>query len=147
MLSRADEYPVLLVEDNEDDILITQRMWKKTNIENPLHIVRNGEQALDFIFRSGEYSDAPEASLILLDLKMPKVDGFEVLSRIRDSDSFERLPVIILTGSSREQEMNRANNLGCDGYLVKPLISDTFINSVAEFPRFRLFTDRARTTL
>jgi len=69
-----------MAEDNQDDILITQRAWKKGQIKNPLHVVRNGEEAIDFLYKKGRYKDAPTPSLMLLDLKMPKMDGFEVLS-------------------------------------------------------------------
>jgi len=132
-----DKHPVLLAEDNIDDVLITRRFWEKANIVNPLYVVSDGEEALDFLFRRGDYADVPEASLILLDLRMPKVDGFEVLKEIRSS-SLERLPVIMLTGSYREKEKNRASDLGCDGFLVKPLTFDNFVKAVIDIRRFSL---------
>ncbi len=132
-----EKHPVLLAEDNIDDVFIARRFWEKANIENPLYVVRDGEEALDFLFRRGDYADAPEASLILLDLSMPKVDGFEVLKEIR-SGPLKRLPAIILTGSNREEEMNRANDLGCDGFLVKPLTFDNFVKAVIDIQRFSL---------
>ncbi len=132
-----EKHPVLLAEDNIDDVFIARRFWEKANIENPLYVVRDGEEALDFLFRRGDYADAPEASLILLDLSMPKVDGFEVLKEIR-SGPLKRLPTIILTGSNREEEMNRANDLGCDGFLVKPLTFDNFVKAVIDIQRFSL---------
>ncbi len=131
------KHPVLLAEDNIDDVFIARRFWEKANIENPLYVVRDGEEALDFLFKRGDYADAPEASLILLDLSMPKVDGFEVLKEIR-SGPLKRLPAIILTGSNREEEMNRANDLGCDGFLVKPLTFDNFVKAVIDIQRFSL---------
>ena len=134
----TDKHPVLLAEDNIDDVLITRRFWEKTNIENPLYVVSDGQKALDFLFRRGDYTDVPETSLILLDLRMPKVDGFEVLKEIRNS-SLERLPVIMLTGSNREEEMNQASELGCDVFLVKPLTLDNLVKAVIDIQRFSLF--------
>ncbi len=133
-----EKHPVLLAEDNLDDIIITQRMWKKANIKNRLHVVMDGEEALDFLFKRRDYADSPEISLVLLDLSLPRTDGFEVLGKIRKSKILERLPVLILSGSVRDVEMNRANDLGCDGFLVKPLTFDNFVKAVIDIRRFSL---------
>jgi CheY-like chemotaxis protein len=133
-----DISPVLLVEDNTNDILITQRMWNKAKIENPLIVVRDGEEALDFLFGRGDYADVTEVGLVLLDLHMPRVDGFEVLRRIRNSWALKRLPVIFLTGSYREKDKNRAYDLGCDGFIVKPLTLENFTEAVRDIQRFNL---------
>ena len=120
--------------------MIFQRMWMKANIKNRLYKVRDGEEALDFLFRRGGYTDAPEVSLILLDLNMPKMDGFEVLKKIRNSSSLQSLPVLILTGSNREEKMNRASELGCDGFVVKPFTFDNFMEAIADIQRYSLIT-------
>lgn len=134
----SDNYPVLLAEDNPDDILITQRAWKKGLIKNKLYVVKDGEEALDFLYRKGKYLDAPRPSLMLLDLKMPKIDGFEVIQMIKGDDSLKRMPIIVLTTSNRHEDVKRAYDMGCNAYIVKPVSFDNFIKAVAEIQRFWL---------
>jgi CheY-like chemotaxis protein len=132
------DYSVLLAEDNPDDIIITQRAWKKGLIKNELYVVKDGEEALDFLYRKGKYLDAPRPSLMLLDLKMPKVDGFEVLKTMKGDDSLKKMPIIVLTTSNRHEDVNRAYEMGCNAYIVKPVSFDNFIKAVAEIQRFWL---------
>jgi len=134
----SDDYPVLLAEDNPDDILITQRAWKKGLIKNKLYVVKDGEEALDFLYKKRKYLDVPKPSLMLLDLKMPKVDGFEVIQTIKGNDALKRMPIIVLTTSNRHEDVNRAYEMGCNAYLVKPVLFDNFIKAVAEIQRFWL---------
>jgi len=132
------DHPVLLAEDNPDDILITQRAWRKGLIKNELYVVKDGEEAIDFLYRKGKYLDAPRPSLMLLDLKMPKVDGFEVLKTMKGDDALKKMPIIVLTTSNRHEDVNRAYEMGCNAYIVKPVSFDNFIKAVAEIQRFWL---------
>lgn len=135
-LGSSEKHPVLLAEDNGDDIIIAQRMWKKANIKNSLYVVEDGEEALDFLFRRGDYDDSPKVGLLLLDLSLPRADGFEVLGKIRKSRILKRLPVLVLSGSNREKELNLANFIGCDGFIVKPLTFDNFMKAISDIQRF-----------
>lgn len=132
------DHPVLLAEDNPDDILITQRAWRKGLIKNELYVVKDGEETLDFLYRRGNYLDAPRPSLMLLDLKMPKVDGFEVLKTMKGDDALKKMPIIVLTTSNRHEDVNRAYEMGCNAYIVKPVSFDNFIKAVSEIQRFWL---------
>jgi CheY-like chemotaxis protein len=129
---------VLLVEDNPDDILITKRAWKKGKIKNPLHVVNNGEEALDFLYKRGTYADAPKISMILLDLKMPRMNGFEVLEHIKKDTDLRKLPVIMLTTSPRAEDVEQAYELGCNSYIVKPVKFESFIEAVVKIEQFWL---------
>jgi len=142
------EPPVLLVEDNPDDVLITKRAWEKGSISNTLIDLSDGEQALKFLRKQGKYSDVPTPCLILLDLKMPRVDGFAVLETMKSDNSLKNIPVLILTSSEREQDIERANKLGCEKYIVKPVSFEGFLKEVAEIKSLLLsIKERAHSTL
>ena len=126
----ASECPILLAEDNPDDVLITKRAWNKGRIRNKLYVVNDGEEALEFLFKQGEYSNAPTPGLMLLDLKMPRVDGFEVLTKIKQDTKLKVLPIIVLTTSNRDQDIQRAYSLGCNSYILKPVSYEKFIDAV-----------------
>jgi len=132
------ESPILLVEDNPDDVLITQRAWKKGCIRNPLHVVNNGEEALLYLQKKGKYIEASTPCLILLDLKMPKIDGFEVLENIKKDEVLKSVPVIVLTSSDRSKDVKDAYQLGCNSYIVKPIDFDKFINAILEIKEYWL---------
>ena len=104
---------ILLVEDNLDDVEITLRAFRKVRLANTVHVVRDGQEALDFLFREGndgDRADAPQPDVILLDLNLPKVNGLEVLDKIRASDELSTIPVIVLTVSEREKTCRGATN-------------------------------------
>ena len=116
---------ILLVEDNPDDEELAMRALKKNNIRNDIHVVRDGAAALDYLFGTGEYagrdiSDQPQ--VILLDLKLPKVGGLEVLQRLRSDDRTRLLPVVILTSSKEEQDLIAGYSLGANSYVRKQWI-------------------------
>ena len=134
----GDVLPILLVEDNPDDVLITKRAWKKGQIKNELCVVNDGEEALRFLHKKGDYSDAQTPCLILLDLKMPKSDGFEVLENIKNDEEMKRIPVIVLTSSDRPADIERAYALGCNSYIVKPVNFDKFIKALLEIENYWL---------
>lgn len=124
---------ILLVEDNPDDEELTIRALRKNNIGNALSVVRDGAEALDFLFCKGAYAerdprDRPQ--VILLDLKLPKVDGLEVLRQIRATENTRTLPVVILTSSREEQDLIQSYNLGANSYVRKPVDFNQFIEAV-----------------
>lgn len=126
---------ILLVEDNPDDEALTIRALKKNNIGNSLVIVRDGAEALDFLFCKGAFADRDpreQPQLILLDLKLPKVDGLEVLRRIRESESTRTLPVVILTSSREEQDLIKSYSLGANSYVRKPVDFNQFVEAVLQ---------------
>ena len=126
---------ILLVEDNPDDVELTLYALKEQNIRNEIVVVRDGAEALDYIFAIGKYesrniSDFP--ALVLLDLKLPKVNGLEVLERIRTDKRTKVIPVVILTSSTEEEAMIRGYQLGCNSYIRKPVDFDQFSQSVKQ---------------
>ncbi len=126
---------ILLVEDNPDDAELTIRAIKKHNLANKLFWVKDGEEALDFIFSSGEYTnrrDEKHPNVILLDLKLPKVDGLEVLRRIRADEKAKLIPVVVLTSSKEEQDIIESYKLGVNSYIVKPVGFGKFFKTVSE---------------
>jgi two-component system response regulator len=131
-----EPFLVLMAEDNEHDIIATQRAWKKHNIANPLHIVNDGEECLDYLHRQGKYSDpstSPSPGILLLDIQMPKMDGLTVLEHIRqdvEDRDLRRLPVIILPTSKAEEDRLRGYDLGANAYIVKPVGFKNFCDAV-----------------
>lgn len=126
-------FVVLMAEDDEHDIIATKRAWKASQMANPLHIVNNGEECLDYLERRGVYSDpasSPRPGILLLDLNMPRMDGLETLQHIRKSELFHSLPVIILTTSKAEEDRVRSYELGASAYIVKPIGFDNFSEAI-----------------
>lgn len=137
---------ILLVEDNPDDVMLTLRALKKGHIANEVKVAEDGAKALDFLFGKGEFeerdvSDRP--GLILLDLKLPKVGGFEVLEAIKNDPLLKRVPVVILTSSRQEEDVVRGYDLGANSYIRKPVNFDTFIETVTELGMYWLLTNEA----
>lgn len=123
MQTDFDSHAVLLVEDNPDDALLMQRAWKSAHIRNLLPTVTDGEQALAYLEGAGIYSDRqkyPMPIAIFLDLKLPRIDGLEVLAAIRANPRLRHLHVDVLSASTREADIRRANELGANSYIVKP---------------------------
>jgi two-component system, response regulator len=126
---------ILLVEDNADDEALTLRALKKNNIGNKVVVVRDGAEALDFLFCSGAYADRDprdKPQVILLDLKLPKVDGMEVLRRIRADPSTRTLPVVILTSSKEEQDVVNSYLIGVNSYVRKPVDFIQFVEAIRQ---------------
>ncbi len=126
-------FVILMAEDNGHDILATRRAWKKNNISNPLYIVHDSEECLNYLYRRGKYSEletAPRPGILLLDIKMPKLDGLAVLKQIRKDEQFRRLPVIMLTTSRTEEDRLRSYDLGANAYIIKPVAFQNLTQAV-----------------
>jgi two-component system response regulator len=137
---------ILLVEDNPDDEALTIRALKKNNIGNHLAIVRDGAEALEFVFCTGAYAsrdfnDKPQ--VILLDINLPKVDGLEVLRRIRADEKTRTQPVVILTSSKEEQDIINSYKLGANSYIRKPVDFDQFMEAVRQLGLYWLVLNEA----
>lgn len=126
---------ILLVEDNPDDVALTLRAFKKNKIMNRVVVAKDGVEALDYLFCKGEYADRDiedTPQIILLDLKLPKVNGLEVLKQIRDDERTRLLPVIILTSSKEQTDLVEGYSLGANSYIRKPVDFDQFMESVRQ---------------
>jgi len=140
------EKTILLVEDNPDDEALTLRAFKKNNIQNKVVVVRDGVEALDYLFASGAYEGRDSSVLpqiVLLDLKLPKIDGLEVLRRIRADHRTELLPVIILTSSKEDQDVISGYQLGCNSYVRKPVSFDEFIEAARQLGLYWLLLNQS----
>jgi DNA-binding response OmpR family regulator len=136
------EAPILLVEDNPDDEAMTRRAFKHSNIANGLQVVRDGQEALDYLFGNGAKPSAKPA-LILLDLKLPKIDGLEVLKRIRANAQTKLIPVVILTSSREETDLVAGYGNGANSYVCKPVDFDQFAESVRQLGLYWLVVNEA----
>ena len=131
---------ILLVEDNPDDEALTMRAFAKNNIGNRIVVVRDGAEALDWLFKRERYKDRsePDPQLVLLDLKLPKVDGLEVLRQLREDARTKLLPVVILTSSKEESDLLRGYELRANSYIRKPVDFTRFVDSVRELGMYWL---------
>ena len=126
-------HPMLLVEDSPEDREATMRAFKKAGMANPIHCCSNGDEALDYLFQRGKYADAqqaPRPNLILLDLNMPGTDGREVLAEVKKSDLLRSIPVIVLTTSTDERDIEGCYQMGANSYVKKPVDLAGFMLSV-----------------
>jgi CheY-like chemotaxis protein len=130
--------PILLAEDNPNDVELTLSALHSLNFANEVNVVGDGAEALDFLYRRGAYagSSGPQPAVVLLDLKMPRVDGLEVLRQIRADHRLRALPVVILTSSPEESDLVRGYQLGANGYVVKPVEFEAFIAAVSQLGVF-----------
>lgn len=137
---------ILLVEDNADDEALTLRALKKNNIVNQVVVARDGAEALDYLFGTGKYAGRDLSQLpqvVLLDLKLPKIDGLEVLRQLRANEVTKLLPVVILTSSNEEQDRFRGYDLGANSYVRKPVDFNKFIEAVHQLGLYWLvFNER-----
>jgi CheY-like chemotaxis protein len=130
--------PILLVEDNPKDLELTLLALGKSNLANEVITVRDGKEALDYLFREGQYASrtAGNPAVILLDLKLPKVDGIQVLERVKSSSALQSVPVVILTTSREETDLARSYKLGVNAYVVKPVAFKDFIEAIQDLGVF-----------
>ncbi|HMJ64133.1 MAG TPA: response regulator [Candidatus Binatia bacterium] len=142
----VDEAVILLAEDNEDDVAMMRRAFKKANFVNPLYVVENGEQAIAYLKGEGKYAsreEYPLPSLLLLDLKMPRKNGFDVLEWIRQQNGLGSLRVVVLTSSDEIRDVNRAYQLGANSFLVKPLDFSEFVRMTEALKGYWIWLSRA----
>ena len=128
-------FEILLVEDNPNDAELTIGSLKKNNLANNIFIVEDGEEALDFLFAKGKYSERninEKPKLILLDLKLPKIDGLEVLREIKADEKTRTIPVVVLTSSCEESDIIRSYKIGVNSYIVKPVDFDKFTTAISD---------------
>ena len=126
---------ILLVEDNPDDVELTLRAFKKNNIRNEVVVAKDGVEALDYLFATGQYAGrntAVQTQVVLLDLKLPKLDGLEVLRRMRGDERTRLVPVVILTSSKEEQDVIAGYKLGANSYVRKPVNFDEFVEAARQ---------------
>ena len=137
---------ILLVEDNPDDELLTLRALRKNNVLNKVVVARDGVEALDYLFGTGRHSGRDTAvmpQLILLDLKLPKIDGLEVLKRLRADERTRLLPVVILTSSREEQDMLDGYGLGANSYVRKPVNFEQFVQAIEQLKLYWLILNES----
>jgi two-component system response regulator len=137
-MSRIDvQQTILIVEDSDDDYEATVRAFKKTgNLKNPLARVDNGQSALDFLNQQGEYDRAPRPGIVLLDLNMPGIDGRTVLSEIKSSEKFREIPVVVLTTSSDERDIEACYAEGANTYITKPVDLEGFFKAIERLKEY-----------
>jgi CheY-like chemotaxis protein len=132
---------ILLVEDNRMDVELTLDAFREARLANTVHVAPNGQDALDYVFGRGKYTDRhtyPLPNLILLDLKLPGIDGFEVLRQIKETPVLKRLPIIILTSSKEEGDRALSYDIGANSYLVKPVSFEGFLGVVRQIEGYWL---------
>lgn len=144
-MNGSSQIEILLVEDNTNDVELTLRALKKNNIANNIVVVPDGEEALEFIFAKGKYVsrvDEKEPRVILLDLKLPKVSGLEVLEIIKKDPVKRKIPVVVLTSSKEENDIIESYRLGVNSYIVKPVDFKKFVDAVRELGLYWLLLNQ-----
>ena len=144
-MTTTNEVEILLVEDNPNDVELTLRALKKNNLTNKVHVVRDGAEALEYIFATGAYASRDvnhHPKVILLDLKLPKVDGLEVLRRLKSDERTKVIPVVVLTSSKEERDLVESYKLGANSYIAKPVDFDSFVKAVAELGLYWLLLNQ-----
>ena len=144
-MSIDNEVEILLVEDNQTDAELTIRALKKRNLANKLEWVKDGAEALDFIFATGKYAERNvnnTPKVILLDLRLPKVDGLEVLQKIKSDDRTKKIPVVILTSSNEDRDITESYTLGVNSYINKPVDFDHFSETVSKLGFYWLLMNK-----
>ncbi len=148
-MNETNEVEILLVEDSQDDLDMTLRAFRKAKLTNRIHIARDGAEALEFIFCQGahagrRFENPPK--VILLDLKLPKIDGMEVLKRIKTDARTKMIPVVILTSSKEQRDVIESYNLGVNSYLVKPVNFEGFAAAIQELGMYWLLLNQPPQT-
>ncbi|MFY9224884.1 MAG: response regulator [Blastocatellia bacterium] len=145
-MTEINDVEILLVEDNPQDLELTIRALRKANLANHIQVARDGEEAIEFIFCEGPYSNRKiedKPKVILLDLKLPKIDGLEVLERIKNDKRTKDIPVVVLTSSREQKDVVESYQLGVNSYIVKPVSFDQFIEAVRNLGMYWLLLNQA----
>jgi two-component system, response regulator len=140
-----EQVEILLAEDNASDAEMTLRALRSRNLANNVHWVKDGAEALDFMFRTGAYAGRQPATtpkLVLLDIKMPKVDGIEVLRRLKGDAATRHIPVVVMTSSNEDRDLVESYRLGVNSYIVKPVEFEAFLETVARIGLYWVLTNR-----
>lgn len=136
MTDPALDVHILLVEDDPADVLMTQEAFDQHRIRNPLHVVNDGAEALEFLRREGRFADAPRPGVILLDLNLPKLDGREVLAEIKNDERLRSIPVVVLTTSSADEDIVRSYDTHANAYITKPVEIGRFMDAIRDIDQF-----------
>jgi len=137
-MGNAEAIKILLVEDNPGDVRLTLEAFKEGKVHNEISVVHDGVEALAFLRRQGQYADAPRPDVILLDLNLPKKDGYEVLAEIKQDSALKRIPVVILTTSKAERDILETYYLHANCYVIKPIDLEQFITVIKSIESFWL---------
>lgn len=135
-MTERTEIHVLLVEDDPGDVLMTREAFEENKVANNLSVVSDGEAAMAFLRKQGEYADAPTPDLVLLDLNLPRMDGREVLAAMKGDEELRRIPVVVLTTSEAEEDVLRSYSLHANAYVTKPVDFERFIQVVRKIDEF-----------
>jgi two-component system response regulator len=127
---------ILLVEDDPGDELITREAFEHNKLKNRLHVAHDGEQGLDYLYKRGEFADAPRPDLILLDLNLPKYDGRQLLEKVKSDPDLARIPIVVLTTSAAEEDILKSYKLHANAYVTKPVDLDQFMKAVRQIDEF-----------
>lgn len=141
---------ILLIEDNPEDVEITLRAFQKHHIANKVHVVRDGEEALECLFSTGRYAEnspCQSTKLILLDLKLPKIDGLEILQKCKSDPRTKHIPVVVLTSSREEQDLARSYDFGVNSYVVKPVDFPQFSDAVRQLGMYWMLLNQTPAEL
>ena len=145
-MQQMNPMEILLVEDNPADVELTLRALKKNNLTNQVQVVTDGAQALDYLFNTGAFAGAKPSippKVVFLDLKLPKVDGHEVLRRMKADERTRMIPVVVLTSSKEEIDIMKSYKLGVNSYVVKPLDFDKFVEAVSQLGLYWVLLNQA----
>lgn len=127
---------ILLVEDDPGDELITREAFEHNKLQNRLHVAHDGQEGLDYLYKRGQYADAPRPDLILLDLNLPKYDGRQLLEKVKSDPDLARIPIVVLTTSSAEEDILKSYKLHANAYVTKPVDLDQFMKAVRQIDEF-----------
>lgn len=144
-MTNISEVEILLVEDNPNDAELALRALRKHNLANKIHLVKDGAEALEFIFGNGAYAGrnvGNKPKVIFLDLKLPKVDGLEVLHKVKSDERTKTIPIVVLTSSHEERDLVESYKFGVNSYIVKPVDFDKFIQAVAQLGMYWMLLNK-----
>jgi two-component system, response regulator len=142
----TNEIEILLIEDNPNDVELTLRALKKNNIANSIYVITDGAEALDYFFANGLYSDRDiriKPKLVILDLKLPKVDGLEILRKVKSDESTRSIPIVVLTSSKEESDVIASYKLGANSFIVKPVDFEKFVGTVNDLGMYWLLLNES----